>query len=99
MTTTDRNAPSLRPPEPGVLHCPGLPDLPPPHADSPYLGATGFFDIGHPTVRRFVDEAVGDAPTDRERAIRLFYAVRDRIRYDPYNLTYDPRDYRASSVI
>lgn len=77
-----------------VLHCPGLPDQ-----TAPYLGATGFFDIDHPEVVRFVQEAIGDATTDRERAVRLFYAVRDRIRYDPYNLTYDPVDYKASSVI
>ena len=86
-------------PQPGVLRCAGLPELPPPYDGTPYLGATAFFDIDHPTVRGFVDEAIGDAASARERAVRLFYAVRDRIRYDPYNLTYDPRDYRASSVI
>lgn len=97
MTAPTTPSPSASTPEP--LHCAGLPDLPPPYAGSPYLGATGFFDIEHPTVRRFVEAAIGDARTERERAIRLFYAVRDRIRYDPYNLTYDPHDYTASSVI
>lgn len=96
---TAQTTPSPSEPAPETLHCTGLPDLPPPYVDSPYLGATGFFDIEHPAVRRFVDEAIGDARTERERAIRLFYAVRDRIRYDPYNLTYDPHDYKASSVI
>ena len=81
------------------LHCPGLPAPAASYAGSVYLDATTFFDIDHPTVRQFVDEAIGDAQSQRERAVRLFYAVRDRIRYDPYNLTYDPKAYQASSVI
>jgi len=77
-----------------MIHTQGLP------ADAAgYTGATGFFDIDHPTVRSFVASAIGDATDERERAVRLFLAVRDRVRYDPYNLTYDPADYKASSVI
>lgn len=76
------------------LHCPGLPAR-----IEGYLGATEFFDIDHPEVRSFTARAAGDAATDKERAIRLFYAVRDRIRYDPYRISFDPFDYRASSVI
>ena len=33
-----------------------------------------------------------------ERAVALFYAARDRIRYDPYQISGAPADYRASSV-
>ncbi len=77
-----------------LIHCDGLPDAP-----EAYLAETGFFDITHPVVRRFTDAAVGDAADARTRAVRLFYAVRDRIRYDPYNITYEPPAYRASAVI
>jgi len=38
-----------------------------------------------------------DAP--RERAVRLYGAVRDRIRYDPYVSWIDPESYRASSCL
>lgn len=38
------------------------------------------------------------ATTERERAIRLFYAVRDGIRYDPYTISTDPENYRASAI-
>ncbi len=31
--------------------------------------------------------------------MRLFYVVRDGIRYDPYSITSDPDDYRASTVL
>ncbi|HWV95854.1 MAG TPA: transglutaminase-like domain-containing protein [Xanthobacteraceae bacterium] len=33
-----------------------------------------------------------------EKAIRLFDAVRDRIKYDPFNIGITPYDYRASTV-
>lgn len=83
----------------GPLHCAGLPAPAASYAGTAYTGGTAFFDIDHPTVQRFVEEAIGDAQSARERAVRLFYAVRDRIRYDPYNLTFDPATYRASHVI
>ena len=31
--------------------------------------------------------------------MRLFYVVRDGIRYDPYSITGNPGDYRASTVL
>jgi len=61
-------------------------------------GATALLDTGHPALRAFVDAAVGSAEAPRERAVRLFYAVRDRIRYDPFSCTRERADYRASSV-
>ncbi len=50
-------------------------------------------------MRAFAARAVGDAETNRERISRLFAAVRDEIRYDPYRLSHEPRDYVASNVI
>src|SRR5581483_3407228 len=72
------------------------------HPDPPgpeYLAATACIDVDHPRVRAFAERAVGGAATDRERLSRLFTAVRDEIRYDPYRLSYDPRDYVASNVL
>ena len=71
-------------------------------ADRPgpeHLAATAFIDAEHPGVRAFAELAVADAGTDRERISRLFTAVRDGIRYDPYQLSHDPQDYVASNVI
>jgi transglutaminase-like putative cysteine protease len=71
-------------------------------ADAPgpqHLSATAFIDAEHPIVRAFARRAVGDAATDQERVSRLFTAVRDEIRYDPYRLSHQPQDYVASSVI
>jgi hypothetical protein len=47
---------------------------------------------------RFVEAAIGSAESPRERAVRLFYAVRDRIRYDPFVCSPRREDYRASAV-
>jgi len=83
-----------------VVHLPGLPGVT--HAGpelEPYLVPTRFLDHETLQVRRFVSEAIGDATDARTRAVRLFYAVRDRIRYDPYRISYEPDAYRASQVI
>jgi transglutaminase-like putative cysteine protease len=64
-----------------------------------FTGATDFLDFDSPEVGRFVDEAIVGATHQRERAVRLFYAVRDKIRYDPYRISADSNDYRASQVI
>ena len=58
-----------------------------------------FIDSDHPDVVAFAKEATAGATTDREKAVALFYAVRDRIRYDPYVMCDDPETYKASSVV
>ena len=64
-----------------------------------YLRPTWFIDCDTPTVRRRAEEVVAGATSDEQRAVRLFYAVRDGFRYDPYSITRDPADYRASTVL
>ena len=61
-------------------------------------GATALLDIDHPDLRAFVATAIGSAESPRERAVRLFYAVRDRIRYDPFVCSPERDDYVASRV-
>ena len=63
------------------------------------LTGSRFLDIEHATVATFTREAVGNATTDKDKAGRLFTAVRDAIRYDPYTVSNDPEHYRASHVI
>ena len=59
-----------------------------------------FVDSDHPDVVAFAEEATAGATTDREKAVALFYAVRDRIRYDPYVISSnDLGAYRASRVL
>ncbi|MCP5266584.1 MAG: transglutaminase family protein [Burkholderiaceae bacterium] len=77
-----------------MLHSPKLPRS----ADG-HLETTAFLDHEHPIVRDFVAAAIGDARGEREQAVALFYAVRDRIRYDPYRFSWAPESYRASAVV
>ncbi len=62
------------------------------------LAATPLVDSDHPQVREFARRhAVGSS--DRERAVALYYAVRDGFRYDPYHVDLSPDGMRASTVI
>jgi len=58
-----------------------------------------FVEADHPAVVAFAEEATGGASSERDKAIALYYAVRDGIRYDPYSMSDDPDTYRSSSVI
>jgi transglutaminase-like putative cysteine protease len=64
-----------------------------------HLAATDFLDAQSSGVNKFAGEAVAGATSERDRVRRLFAAVRDEIRYDPYSVSSDPSDYRASAVI
>ncbi|MBG9388010.1 transglutaminase-like domain-containing protein [Caenimonas aquaedulcis] len=64
-----------------------------------YLAPTEALDFEDAAVARFADVAVKGAATQRERAVRLFYAVRDGIRYDPYHVPRDAQGYAASTVV
>lgn len=64
-----------------------------------YRAPTRYLDSDDPAVIRFAQDAVAGASSERERAVRLFYAVRDGIRYDPYALRPGADCYRASDVL
>ncbi|HEU0198383.1 MAG TPA: transglutaminase family protein [Nevskiaceae bacterium] len=50
------------------------------------LQRTAIVNADHPAVVAFAHDAVGTAADTRSRAVALYYAVRDGIRYDPYHL-------------
>lgn len=64
-----------------------------------YLQATQYLDYDNESVQVYVDLVCNGAGSDRERAIALYYAVRDDIRYDPYSCTLSPDSLRASHVL
>jgi transglutaminase-like putative cysteine protease len=64
-----------------------------------YLKATDIIDSNHPDIRAFSEENIGGARNAVEKAISLYYAVRDGIRYDPYYPFFLPEHYRASNVL
>ncbi len=63
-----------------------------------YLRSTKYLDHDSAAVRDFTERAAGTAAEPRERAVRLFYAVRDGLRYDPYSVSLEREHYRASVI-
>ena len=47
----------------------------------------------------FAARAAGDSDSERDRAIRLYYAVRDQIRYDPYTSSLEVEDLKATRTL
>ncbi len=66
-----------------------------------YLEPAHFVDSDSSAVREFVADALKgfEEATDTDRAIVLFDAVRDGIRYDPFSFTSDEQAYVASHVL
>lgn len=64
-----------------------------------YLVPTPIIDCDHQSIQTFAHDVAGSAAGPVERAVRLFLAVRDGIRYDPYTPFYLPEYYRASNVL
>ncbi|PLX44986.1 MAG: hypothetical protein C0609_04290 [Deltaproteobacteria bacterium] len=62
------------------------------------LAATHYIDFDKEVVRNFAEEGAGSAKTPRDKAVALFYAVRDGIHYDPYHVSTDPAHLAASRV-
>ena len=63
------------------------------------LAPTAFVESEHPAVRAMAQRVAGDETDPRQRAIRLYYAVRDEIRYDPYTLDLSVDGLKASTVL
>lgn len=65
--------------------------------DPATLRPNRFVDSDHPAVIAFA-RAHAEGLPPREAAVALFYAVRERLRYNPWRVRYAPEDYTASSV-
>jgi transglutaminase-like putative cysteine protease len=62
------------------------------------LARTSFLDFDDTEVAAFARRAAG-VGSDREKAVRLYYAVRDGIRYDPYAFHLTPDWLSASHTL
>lgn len=58
-----------------------------------------YIDSDHPCVISFAKDAAGCEATATHKAVALFYAVRDGIRYDPYRIDLSPEAMRASAAL
>ena len=64
-----------------------------------YIQPTYFMDYQTPEVTQFSQTRCNLYDSDQQKAIKLYYAVRDEIRYDPYDFKNDKSNFKASSVL
>ncbi len=64
-----------------------------------YLNCTEIIDCDTKSVKDKAQELTKGRQTDRERAVALYYFVRDEIRHNAYAPLYDPGLYKASAVL
>ena len=73
---------------------------PPQTADeNTYLQSSLMVDSGHSAVIGFALHAVEGITGEREKAVALYYAVRDEIRYDPYHVDVSVEGLKASACL
>lgn len=65
----------------------------------PYLSATEFVESDDPDIVELARQITAGTDDEIERACRLFYAVRDGIRYDAYNIHVTRESLRATHVL
>ena len=63
-----------------------------------HLRATDAIDSDHPLVQAFARQHA-QGGSERERAVALYQAVRDDVRYDPYRIDLSPTGMRASTAL
>ena len=68
--------------------------------DRKYLLPTAIIDSDNKSIIEFANDVIGKtAKAPLDKAVRLYYAVRDGIWYDPYYPFHLPEHYRTSNVL
>ncbi len=66
---------------------------------SAYLQPGPTVESEAPSIIDFAKRAAGNAGSQKERAIQLYYVIRDEIRYDPYTSSLDVEGLRATRTL
>lgn len=64
-----------------------------------YLQPTEFLDFDNQTVKDFAEKNTVGANSDTEKAVKLYYAVRDGFQYNPYLLDLRREGLTASNLL
>jgi transglutaminase-like putative cysteine protease len=64
-----------------------------------YLKSTEIIDWETESVKKKAQELTRGLNTPREKAIAIYYFVRDSIRHNPYAEGFKPEDYKASVIL
>ena len=65
----------------------------------PYLKPTEAINSEHETIQEVVENVTYDCTSDVKKAVKLFYFVRDSIRYNIYMVSVFIDDFKASTVL
>jgi len=63
------------------------------------LLATYYIDKDHPEINRFASLACKGQASDMDKALKLYYAVRDKIRYNPFSIEPVKSAMKASHIL
>jgi len=72
---------------------------PPASVDPRCVKASAIIDSDHHAIRAFVADRSSAHAEDRSRAVALYYAVRDGVRYDPYHFDLSEQGMKASETL
>ena len=64
-----------------------------------YLSPGRLIDSDHPSVMEFAEKHRGSRRDPLEQAIKLYYAVREAVRYNPYTFSRAPGTLRGSYAL
>ena len=64
-----------------------------------YLQSSTFINADHPDIISFAQKHTSPTQTPIEKAISLFYRIRDGWRYNPYHVEVIPEGYKASNLL
>lgn len=56
-------------------------------------------DSDHPDIVRYARRVAGEEKTEVEKAVKIYYAVREGWRYNPYQISFHSDAMRASSIL
>lgn len=64
-----------------------------------YLLPTKFVDSDHPSIIELANKLIDKNDSNIEKAVKLYYYVRDTIRYNPYKINLSEQSLKASDVL
>lgn len=63
-----------------------------------YLNPTYYLDYQTPEIQNIISEFQDSNFTDKDKAIGIYYKIRDNWRYNPYHISFNKDSYKASNI-
>lgn len=63
------------------------------------VNSSYFLDFEHDSIQQFITNHTNSTKSKKEQVVGLYYAVRDKLRYDPYTFSMEKENFKASVVL